>query len=127
MPYMLHVLKENPETSSKWQLVVIFLPSNCVVALQISSKRVDVFHKIWWCHILKVTALFFFLQKNKLMCSGGSKWQPYSHPSSAWWIPLTKSGGAKIWAWRGFFSGSVLCKIHRCSLDGDLLVRQLKL
>ena len=61
------------------------------------------------------------------MCSGGSKWQPYSHPSSAWRIPLTKSVGAKIYAWRGLLSGGLLCKIHRCSLDGDLLVRQLKL
>ena len=30
-----------------------------------SSKRVDAFHKIWWCHILKVATFFFifFLQK----------------------------------------------------------------
>ena len=37
-----------------------------------------------------------FFTKNKLICSGGLKWKPYSHPSSAWWIPFTKSGGAKI-------------------------------
>ena len=61
-----------------------------------------------------------FFTKNKLMCNGGLKWKPYSHPSSAWWIPFKKSGGAKICAWRGFLSGSLLCKIHGCSLGGDL-------
>ena len=61
MLYKLYVLKENPETSSKWQLLVIFFAwYGC---LPNSSKRVDAFHKIWWCHILKVAAFFFFLVK----------------------------------------------------------------
>ena len=61
MLYMPYVLKENPETSSKWQFVVIFFAwYNC---LPNSSKHVNAFHKIWWCHILEVADFFFFLQK----------------------------------------------------------------
>ena len=36
-----------------------------MVVLQIPSKHVDVFHKIQWCHIFKVTT-FFFLEKKKI-------------------------------------------------------------
>ena len=107
-----------------WHLKsVIFWHFPCsdgMVALQIHQNVWMSFTKSGGAIFLKWQPFFFFFTKNKLMCSGGSKWRTYSHPSSAWWIPLTKSSGAKIYAWRGFLSGSLLCKIHGCSLDGDL-------
>ena len=66
-----------------------------MVALQIQKNVWKPFTKSSSAIFLKWQPFFFFT-KNRLMCSRGSKWQPYSHPSSVWWIPLTKFGGAKI-------------------------------